>query len=67
MIHEQRTSSRFGKISEPHCRQKSWNIHCGNNDIKQKSPLREFIYTFSFIMLHVPLESDYWVSYRGTR
>ena len=41
MIHEQRTSSRFGKISEPHCRQKSWNIHCGNKDRKQNSPLRE--------------------------
>ena len=43
MIHEQRTSSRFGKILEPHCRQKSWNIHCGNKDRKQNSPLREFI------------------------
>ena len=41
MIHQQRTSSRFGKISEPHCRQKSWNIHCGNKDRKQNSPLRE--------------------------
>ena len=42
MIHEQKTSSRFGEISEPHYRQKSWNIHCGNKDRKQNSPSREF-------------------------
>ena len=35
MIHEQRTSSRFGEISDLHCRQKSWNIHCDNNYVSE--------------------------------
>ena len=35
MIHEQRTSSRFGEISDLHCRQKSWNIHCDDNYVSE--------------------------------
>ena len=35
MIHEQKTSSRFGEISDLHCRQKSWNIHCDNNYVAE--------------------------------
>ena len=50
MIHEQRMSSRFGEISEPHCRQKSWNIHCGNDDRKHNGPFREFITFHVFFM-----------------
>ena len=50
MIHEQRMSSRFGEISEPHCRQKSWNIHFGNDDRKHNGPFREFITFHVFFM-----------------
>ena len=49
MIHEQRMSSRFGEISEPHCRQKSWNIHCGDNERICIKRLREcFHFHFFF-------------------
>ena len=51
MIHEQRMSSRFGEISEPHCRQKSWNIHCGDNERICIKRLREcFPFPFFFFL-----------------
>ena len=59
MIHEQRTSSRFGEISEPHCHQKSWNIHChcGDNDRICIRRLRECFIFFFLLLLFSKYES----------
>jgi len=55
MIHEQRTSSRFGEISEPHCHQKSWNIHCGNDDRIHKAPVKSIYITFQLFFMFLKI------------